>query len=194
MTARASLERVTQRIGPNEKLAPPPPKPMLSKPAFEAWLNERERVAPVSNISGLDGYIAAIMIGPKSIDPRDWIGAIAGANALVAAEGTREYLAIQSIAAHYNRVSRTLFDMPALYRPIFMEAPVGGAFWRLGFMEGVLLAKRAWRKVTNPNGPAHYLIEPMNEALDQDDTPDKAAEIVGRCVVDIRNYFNATRR
>ena len=48
------------------------------------------RVAPVSNISGPDGYIAAIMIGPKSIDPRDWIGAIAGADALVAAEGTRE--------------------------------------------------------------------------------------------------------
>ena len=39
------------------------------------------------------------MIGPKSVDPRDWISAIARADALVAAEGISEYLAIESIAA-----------------------------------------------------------------------------------------------
>lgn len=193
MTARPRLEHVTQRIGPGEKLASPPPKPMLSRPALEAWFRERERVAPVSDVSGLDGYIAAIVIGPKFIDPRDWIGSIAGADALMAAEGTRDCLAIQAIVAHYNRVSQTLFDRPALYQPIFLTPPAGTVFWSLGFTEGVLLAKRAWRKVTHPDEPAHSLIEPMNKVLDQQDTPANAAEIVGKCVVDIRTYFNATR-
>ena len=51
MTARPRLEHVTQRIGPGEKLASPPSKPMLSRPALEAWFRERERVAPVSDVS-----------------------------------------------------------------------------------------------------------------------------------------------
>ena len=193
MTARPSLERVTQRIGPGETLAPLSPKPMLTRPALEAWLHERVRVAPASDVSGLDGYIAAIVIGPKFIDPRDWIGAIAGADALMAAEGTREHLAVQAIVAHYNQVSQTLFDRPALYRPIFLTPPAGTVFWSLGFTEGVLLAKRAWQKVTHPDGPAHSLIEPMNKVLDQHETPADAAEVVGKCVADIRTYFAATR-
>lgn len=81
--------------------------------------------------------------------------------------------------------------MPDLYRPIFMTTPRGPAFWSRTFMEDVLLAKRVRRKVTHPDGPGHYLNKPMNKTLDQHETPDNAADVVGRCVVEIRDYFNA---
>jgi uncharacterized protein len=43
-------------------------------PELERWLQDRADRRPVAtNIPMLDGYVAAIVAGPVSIDPRDWI-------------------------------------------------------------------------------------------------------------------------
>jgi Uncharacterised protein family (UPF0149) len=43
-------------------------------PELERWLQERADRRPVAaNVPMLDGYVAAIVAGPVSIDPLDWI-------------------------------------------------------------------------------------------------------------------------
>jgi uncharacterized protein len=42
-------------------------------PELERWLHDRADRHPVAaNFPMLDGYVAAIVAGPVSIDPRDW--------------------------------------------------------------------------------------------------------------------------
>jgi uncharacterized protein len=46
---------------------------MLDDAAFEAFVNKRRPHAPVFSMDGLDGYLTALIIGPRFIDPRQWI-------------------------------------------------------------------------------------------------------------------------
>jgi yecA family protein len=146
---RPTLERVQRTIGPDEPLPPMPVRPMLGPEDFAAYLAERakkSRLCPVDRTSGLDGFLTAILIGPKFLDPRDWIASITGEAALSAPETTREHLAIQAIVAHHNRISTTLSETPDAYRPLFDRDPRLGietTWWLVGFARGRDLASRA---------------------------------------------------
>lgn len=102
---------------PAANIAPAAPRPMLDASDLEAYLRARGRVAPVSRLDALDGYLTAVLIGPKFIDPSIWLGQLLGERALLAAEETREHLAIQAVAHHHNRLSETMAQFPNLYRP-----------------------------------------------------------------------------
>jgi predicted TIM-barrel fold metal-dependent hydrolase len=51
---------------------------------FEAFLHKQRPHPPVFSMDGLDGYLTALIIGPRFIDPRQWIGLFAGEQALMA--------------------------------------------------------------------------------------------------------------
>jgi uncharacterized protein len=48
-------------------------------------------------MSGLDGYLTALIIGPRFIDPRQWIPELTGPDALNLPMETIEHRAVQTI-------------------------------------------------------------------------------------------------
>ena len=57
-------------------------RPKLDDEAFEAFIRARRPVSPIWSMSGLDGYLTALIIGPRFIDPRQWIPELTGPDAL----------------------------------------------------------------------------------------------------------------
>src|SRR4051812_40359703 len=146
----------------------PAPKPMLTPEALEAHLRTRRPAVPVLTLDALDGYLTALLIGPKFIDPQVWLGLLLGERALMAAEDTREHLAVQAMVDHHNRLSETLSRYPCLYRPKLRPHHAGGQdpmFWSLGFLAGVKAAARSWKTVTDPRKPGHILYAPLERVL-----------------------------
>ena len=78
-------------------------RPKLDDEAFEAFIRARRPVSPIWSMSGLDGYLTALIIGPRFIDPRQWIPELTGPDALNLPMETTEHRAVQTIVAEYNR-------------------------------------------------------------------------------------------
>ncbi len=69
-------------------------RPKLDDEAFEAFIRARRPASPIWSMSGLDGYLTALIIGPKFIDPRQWIPELAGPEALNLPMKTTEHRAV----------------------------------------------------------------------------------------------------
>ncbi|MFQ6186658.1 UPF0149 family protein, partial [Sinorhizobium meliloti] len=94
-------------------------RPKLDDEAFEAFIRARRPASPIWSMSGLDGYLTALIIGPKFIDPRKWIPELTGPDALNLPMETTEHRAVQTIVAEYNRISASLSETPKDHRPRF---------------------------------------------------------------------------
>ncbi len=94
-------------------------RPKLDDEAFEAFIRGRRPASPIWSMSGLDGYLTALIIGPKFIDPRKWIPELTGPDALNLPMETTEHRAVQTIVAEYNRISTSLSETPKDHRPRF---------------------------------------------------------------------------
>ena len=101
----------TTTAGSAQAVAVPQSRPMLEPGELEEFLLTCRPSVPVLSVDGLDGYLTALLIGPKFIDPRLWLGRLFGEQALIAEADTRDHLAIQAVVAHYNRLSVTLSDL-----------------------------------------------------------------------------------
>ena len=67
--------------------------------------------------------------------------------------------------------------------------------WGLGFISGIELAPRPWKKVTDPRQPGRALFEPiLTLTIGSWAVPPSAAEEVARAVLDIRHLFQEQRR
>lgn len=94
-------------------------RPKLDDEAFEAFIRGRRPASPIWSMSGLDGYLTALIIGPKFIDPRKWIPELTCPDALNLPMETTEHRAVQTIVAEYNRISTSLSETPKDHRPRF---------------------------------------------------------------------------
>lgn len=182
---------------PAAQTGPAAPRAMLDAEELEAYLRGRGPAAPVSRLDGLDGYLTAVLIGPKFLDPRIWLGHLLGDHALLAAESTREHRAVQAVADHHNRLSETMAQFPGLYRPHLAPHHAGGLdpiFWSLGFLVATRLAPRAWKSVTNPGKPEHAPFQALGPvlfgtaAIAEADVP-----AVAKAILELREHFKARR-
>jgi uncharacterized protein len=183
----------TTTAGSAQAVAVPETRPMLEPGELEEFLLTCRPTVPVLSVDGLDGYLTALLIGPKFIDPRLWLGRLFGEQALLAKADTRDHLAIQAVVAHYNRLSVTLSDCPDQYRPMFKPHRNGGVdtlFWWLGFTAGIELDRRNWKRVTDSRQPGRVLFEPIYDAASHSGpSPANAIEVVASAVLEIRSHF-----
>jgi len=195
MTRRPKLVVETRAV-PSEAPSPvPPPRPRLTDAELDAVLRARRSTL---SLAALDGTLTAILIGPKVIDPRLWLGRLVGDAALMAEADTRDHLAVQAVVHHHNRLSATFADRPDQYRPMVNRHPDGGLDlldWGIGFIAGIELAPRPWKTVTDPRQPGRALFEPIltltvgSHALQQ-----SAVDEVAKAVLAIRQLFQEQRR
>lgn len=176
----------------------PPIVPMMDGEALAAFLRSRRPHPPAIGASGLDGYLTALIIGPRFIDPRQWIPLFVGDKALMAPEGTPEFSAVQTIVANYNRISACLADFPGAFRPKFDDRGNGvwdSIFWTGGFLSATEHAPRLWRPVIRGHSSTGDIIAPIRALSSSSKTIAGDAEMraVAKAAVDIREYFMPRR-
>ena len=99
----------------------------MSLAELERWLQGRAERRPVAaGMPVLDGYVAAIVAGPVSISPLDWICPLLAIDADAFNHGgTPEFAAISAVVQHHNAISNTLSNNPTRFEPIHLRKPNG---------------------------------------------------------------------
>jgi uncharacterized protein len=133
---------------------------------LERWLLDRAGRRPVAtSIPILDGYVAAIVAGPVSIDPLDWICPLIAVDADAFNHGgTPEFAAICAVARRYNDISRVLSTTPDRFEPMHRRKPNGEVDprpWCRGFYAAMRLRMLDWAPLLDTSDLNHGLLLPI---------------------------------
>ena len=98
----------------------------MSLEQLNTWLNTLEPPAQVDGTSMLDGYLTAIVIGPRSIPPDEWFVDLLGEHGHIATRvrhdaGRRS----RQSSARFNAISEGLSAAPKQHAPIFEKTDDG---------------------------------------------------------------------
>jgi uncharacterized protein len=133
---------------------------------LERWLQERaERRPAATSIAMLDGYVTAIVAGPVSISPLDWICPLLAVDADAFNHGgTLEFAAISAVARHHNDISNTLSTAPHRFQPMHRRKPNGDVDarpWCRGFHAAMQPRLPAWAPLLDLSNINHGLLLPI---------------------------------
>jgi uncharacterized protein len=133
---------------------------------LEQWLRSRaDRQPAATNLSMLDGYVTAIVAGPVSFDPREWICPLLAIDADAFNHGgTPEFAAISAVAVRHNDISNILSEAPGRFEPIYRRKPnrdIDARPWCRGFYAAIQLRISAWAPLLNTNEINHGLLLPI---------------------------------
>ena len=146
--------------------APGVVRPAMPLDELDRWLRARTAPRPVAgNLAMFDGYITAIVAGPVSLPPLEWICPLLGvAPDAYNDASTSEFAAIAAVAERHNAISNTLAEAPARFTPIFARTAGGKidvAPWCRGFQAAIQLRPRAWRRLMPAGRLAHAWLLPI---------------------------------
>jgi uncharacterized protein len=103
--------------------------------------------APAMNMESLDGYFAALICGPDTVLPSEYLPAIWGEDFCFDDNGQATDI-LGLLMRHWNAISSELFRTlkePEVYMPVLLEDDEGiahGNDWARGFMRGVQARRR----------------------------------------------------
>jgi uncharacterized protein len=133
---------------------------------LERWLQQRAERRPVAtSIPTLDGYVAAIVAGPVSISPLDWIRPLLAVDADAFNHGgTSEFAAISAVVRHHNHISNILSTNPDRFEPMHRRKPNGDVDarpWCQGFHAAMRPRILAWAPLLDTSNVNHGLLLPI---------------------------------
>ncbi|MCW6512839.1 UPF0149 family protein [Lichenifustis flavocetrariae] len=133
---------------------------------LDRWLRAKTDPRPAAqSLSMLDGFIAAIVAGPLSLDPLDWICPLLGVGPDAFNHGgTADYAAISAVVLRHNAISEALATEPKLFQPLFAQAPNGDVDpgpWARGFHAAMKLNLKAWSKIMTRGSPDLFHLLPI---------------------------------
>jgi yecA family protein len=136
---------------------------------LDPWLKGRARLLEhhrpaVSCLSGFDGYVTAIVAGPVSMAPPDWICPLLGVEADAFNHDNEEFSAIAATAMRHNAISDGLAAEPRRVEPLFESAPAGAIDarpWCMGFYAAMKLRLLSWSKLLQTGSVDHGLLLPI---------------------------------
>ena len=133
---------------------------------LDQWLRGRaDRQPAATNLSMLDGYVTAIVAGPVSSDPPEWICPLLAIDADAFNHGgTPEFAAISAVAVRHNDISNILSEAPGRFEPIYRRKPnrdIDARPWCRGFYAAIQLRISAWAPLLNTNDVNHGLLLPI---------------------------------
>jgi len=125
---------------------------------IDHFLMDADGLEESMDISTLDGYLTAIVCGPKTLMPSEWMrwawDMENGADAPEFEDQAQAQRMLELLMRHMNDIARTLSQNPDQYEPLLMENPNGGDpipildEWCSGFMKGVDIDSDGWLPVT----------------------------------------------
>jgi uncharacterized protein len=131
---------------------------------LDDWIARLSPSPLIDGVSMLDGYLAAIIAGPCSIDPHEWLRHMLGPHGRIGSQGSEQAAAIGAIVARFNAISEGLALAPERYAPIFERTDAGAVLagpWCLGFVAAMNLRLDAWRPLCNLGRVEHGLLLPI---------------------------------
>ena len=130
---------------------PPMTAVAMSLDKLDVWLQGRTGAA-ATNLSMLDGFVTAVVAGPVSMDPPEWICPLLGIEIDAFNHGgTPEFAAISAVAVRHNAIAETLSNAPKTFEPIFARKPnhdIDAGPWCEGFYAAMKLRLSAWAPLT----------------------------------------------
>lgn len=125
---------------------------------LDQFLLNAEGIEESMDISTLDGFLTAIVCGPKTIMPSEWMRWVwdmeSGEDAPEFKDQVQAQRILELMMRYMNDIAQTLHRAPEQYEPLLMENPNGGNpipildEWCSGFMKGVQLDSEGWLPVT----------------------------------------------
>ncbi|KXW57274.1 UPF0149 family protein [Ferrovum myxofaciens] len=104
----------------------------------------------IFDLSTLDGFMTAIVSGPNTLVPSQWLSAVWG-DFEPAWESKKEFEEIFSLMVrHMNVIAATLLEAPKEFEPLFLEREAKGKRhlivdgWCDGYLRGVRLNTEGW--------------------------------------------------
>ncbi|HCV14128.1 MAG TPA: YecA family protein [Candidatus Accumulibacter sp.] len=128
----------------------------LNQPLSRAELNELDEFladesieATSMDVSTLQGFLAAIVIGPRAVHLPEWLPWVwdmQEGQAEAKVDNREQADRIMSLLVrHYNTVVHTFLDDPASFEPVFtLRNQWGAAEWCEGFILGFQFSDEAW--------------------------------------------------
>ncbi len=180
---------------------------------LDRFLVEAEGLEDPMDVSMLDGYFAALLSGPNTIMPSEWMRWVWD---LERGEGSPEFKSskqanriMRLMMRHMNDVTLTLLNEPEHYEPILIESPGADGpvlvidEWCEGFMKGVALDAQGWSPLASEHPdwmstmelygtPAGW--ERLERAAPSIDEHQARARGLGDVVRNIHAYFMVGRR
>jgi uncharacterized protein len=132
--------------------------------SLDLWLEQLEPAPKVNGVSMLDGYLAAIVVGPCSIPPDEWFLDLLGAKGSIATVRGKRLSAIMAIVERFNAIGEVLSIAPSKYAPIFQRTDDGEVFagpWCMGFAAAMKLRWNAWASLYDTNSIECGLLLPI---------------------------------
>ena len=130
-----------------------------------AYLADATLNPPIADLATLDGYLSALVVGPKFIHPQQFMPEVLDPKAdLSLTAGTEALRAVQGIAAEYNRISSTLSDQPRAYAPRFGRTAAGSTDptpWCDGFGRAIRPRRRLWKRLLDTSRAEFRMIDPI---------------------------------
>jgi len=124
---------------------------------LDQFLLNAERIEESMDISTLDGFLTAIVCGPSTIMPSEWIRWVwdmeRGEDSPEFENQAQAQRILGLLMRHMNDIADTLHRAPDQYEPLLMENPNSGDpipildEWCSGFMKGVELDHEGWLPV-----------------------------------------------
>lgn len=125
---------------------------------LDQFLLDSEGIEESMDVSTLDGFLTAIVCGPKTIMPGEWMRWVwdmeDGEDAPEFKDQAQAQRILGLLMRRMNDIAWTLHEAPEQYEPLLMENPNGGDpipildEWCSGFMKGVHLDSEGWLPVT----------------------------------------------
>jgi uncharacterized protein len=136
----------------------------MSLDELDDWIVRLNPSPLIDGVSMLDGYLAAIIVGPSSIDPHEWLRHMLGPHGRIGSDGSEQAAAIGAIVARFNAISEGLAVAPERYAPIFERTDAGTVLagpWCMGFVAAMNLRLNAWRPLCDLGRVEHGLLLPI---------------------------------
>lgn len=106
----------------------------------------------ILDISELDGFLTAIISGPKVIMPSEWLPVVWGAFEPKWQSDEESEAVMSLMIRHMNGIVNTLMQEPQNFEPIVLERELEEGTtvtvvdeWCVGYMKGLVLAADEWR-------------------------------------------------
>ena len=133
------------------------------------WMSERAKSTTLrhpqaTSLSMLDGAIAAVVAGPVSMMPEEWVCPLLGVDPDDFNHDTETFSAIAATLMRHNAISNTLSTKPESFEPLFVGASDGEVDarpWCMGFYAVVKLRLRDWSGMLAPGVVEQGLMLPI---------------------------------
>ena len=144
------------------------------------WIGERLKATNLrhpqaTSLSMLDGAVAAVVAGPVSMLPEEWVCPLLGVDPDDFNHDTRTFSAIAATLTRHNAIAATLSTKPESFEPLFSRCPDGAIDarpWCMGFYAAMKPRLLAWSRLMNPNAAEHGLLPPiLSHCVDPDGHP-----------------------